>query len=175
MNHDDHVTLIEKGVPQGGIWADLGSGRGAFTLALAQCLGTESKIISVDIDRRALDVQKTRFAAEFPDNEVEFLVADFTKKLDLPALDGILMANALHFVQDKAPVVRQIRGLLKAGGRLVLVEYDTDDATTYVPYPLSYDTWSKLATDCGFAHTMKLASRPSSNMGHIYSALSENE
>jgi ubiquinone/menaquinone biosynthesis C-methylase UbiE len=175
MNHTDHVNLIQKGIPQGGIWADLGSGRGAFTLALADCLGTDSKIYSVDIDRRSLETQKTRMAAQFPDNAVEFLLADFTKKLDLPPLDGIVMANALHFVRDKVPVVKQLRALLKPGGHLVMVEYDTDSATAFVPYPFSYDTWSQLATVCGFVITSKLATRPSSNMGRIYSALSFND
>ena len=36
MDHNDHVLLLAKGIPtQGGVWADLGSGAGAFTLALA--------------------------------------------------------------------------------------------------------------------------------------------
>ena len=172
MNHEDHVTLIREGVPVGGIWADLGSGRGAFTLALAECLSTDSKIYSVDVDRRSLEVQETRMTAEFPDNEVEFIKADFTHPLKLPALDGILMANSLHFVREKKPVLKLVRELLKAAGRLVIVEYDTDKPTSYVPYPFSYETWAELAQECGFVRTTQLATRPSSNMGQIYSALS---
>jgi ubiquinone/menaquinone biosynthesis C-methylase UbiE len=175
MNHTDHVNLIRDGVPAGGIWADLGSGRGAFTLALAECLGTDSEIYSVDLDRRALDMQKTHFATQFPDNAVAYLQADFTHLLKLPALDGIVMANSLHFVREKKPVLKQIRDLLKPEGRLVLVEYDTDKATSYVPYPFSYETWEVLAADCGFVETQQLATRPSSNMGGIYSALSLRE
>lgn len=172
MNHTDHVNLIRQGVEAGGIWADLGSGRGAFTLALADCLGTDGKIYSIDIDRRSLEVQKTRMAAEFPDNKVEFLQADFTHPLDLPKLDGVIMANSLHFVREKKPVLAQIHTLLKAEGRLVIVEYDTDKPNSYVPYPFSYETWEKLASDNGFSQTQQLATRPSSNMGRIYSACS---
>jgi ubiquinone/menaquinone biosynthesis C-methylase UbiE len=172
MNHEDHVRLIRDGVPAGGNWADLGSGRGAFTLALAECLGTDSKIYSVDVDQRSLDVQATRMAAEFPDNEVEFIKADFTHALKLPKLDGIVMANSLHFVREKQPVLKQLRELLKVDGRLVIVEYDTDKPISYVPYPFSYETWAELAQECGFVRTTKLATRPSSNMGQIYSALS---
>lgn len=171
MNHTDHVNLIREGIAEGGIWADLGSGRGAFTLALADCLGTDSKIYSVDIDRRALDVQKIRMAAEFPDNVVDYLQADFTHVLKLLALDGIVMANSLHFVRDKKPVLNLIHDLLKPTGHLVMVEYDTDKSTSYVPYPFSYETWQELATECEFAKTTQLATRPSRNMGQIYSAL----
>ena len=172
MNHRDHVNLIQKGISTGGIWADFGSGRGAFTLALAECLGTDSTIYSVDKNRRALDAQKSQMQRQFPDNGVEYIAADFTETLDLPDLDGVVMANSLHFVQDKTATLEQILTLLKPEGCLVIVEYDTDRPNAYVPYPFSYPTWEKLAATSGFAKTTPLATRPSRNMGRIYSALS---
>jgi ubiquinone/menaquinone biosynthesis C-methylase UbiE len=49
MNHADHVALLRAGVPgPGGVWADLGSGAGAFTLALADLIGPTGQIYSVD-------------------------------------------------------------------------------------------------------------------------------
>ncbi|HTD19791.1 MAG TPA: class I SAM-dependent methyltransferase, partial [Ktedonobacteraceae bacterium] len=59
MNHEDHVRLLRKGIAEpGGAWADFGSGTGAFTLALADLLGTEGSIYSVDKDRGALKEQE---------------------------------------------------------------------------------------------------------------------
>ena len=55
MNHRDHVNLLRRGVPEpGGVWADLGSGAGAFTLALAELVGPGAEIYAVDKDRGAL-------------------------------------------------------------------------------------------------------------------------
>ena len=55
MNHQDHVNLIKAGItPTDGIWADLGSGTGAFTLALAELLEQDGTIYSVDKDGGAL-------------------------------------------------------------------------------------------------------------------------
>lgn len=172
MNHQDHVNLIKKGIPTDGTWADLGSGRGAFTLALAECLGTDSHIYSVDVDRRALTHQETKMVAEFPDNQVTYLKGDFTCKLELPPLDGIIMANSLHFIQDKLTVVQQIRSYLKAEGRLIMVEYDTAQGNYAVPYPMTFSMWSELASEAGFSQTELLATRPSRFMGSFFSAMS---
>ncbi len=55
MTHDDHVALLRGGIPgPGGVWADLGAGSGAFTLALAEQLGPSAEIYAVDADERAL-------------------------------------------------------------------------------------------------------------------------
>lgn len=175
MNHSDHVELIRAGIPSGSpvdIWADFGSGGGAFTLALADLLDAGAAIISVDRDSRALREQQAAMQTRFPDRHVTYRAADFTQRLDLPPLDGVLMANSLHFVRDKAAVLALVRGYLKPDGRLILVEYNADRGNTRVPYPLSMATWVKLAADSGFKATRQLSARPSRFLSEIYSALS---
>jgi len=130
-------------------------------------------IHSVDRDRRSLSDQARALRAAFPDIDAHFHEAEFTRPLDLPPLDGIVMANALHFVADQRPVVALLRTYLKPGGRFVLVEYDTDHGNRWVPYPLSYPKWENLARASGFQTTRLLASRPSRFLGAIYAALSE--
>ncbi len=173
MDHRDHVALIRDGVEGGGTaWADLGSGEGAFTLALADLLGPGGSIVSVDRDRGALLAQERLLREMFPRVALAPLVADFGRPMELPPLDGIVMANSLHFSGDKLAVLRLVRGYLRPSGRLVLVEYDTDHGNFWVPHPLSYATWEPLAREAGFRETRRLASVPSRFLGSIYSALS---
>jgi SAM-dependent methyltransferase len=172
MDHRDHVGLIRPGVEGAGpTWADLGSGGGAFTLALADLLGPGSTIHSVDRDAGALREQATALA-RFSEVAVRQIVGDFTQPLALPELDGIVMANSLHFVRDKLPVVERIIGHLKPGGRFVLVEYDADRGNPWVPHPLSFGTWTVLAADAGLRDTKRIATVPSRFLGSIYSAVS---
>jgi len=173
MNHEDHVNLLRQGIPdQGGIWADLGSGTGAFTLALADLLGTSASIYSVDRDKSALKEQERTMRTRFPTIAVHYINADFTRRLDFPPLNGIVMANSLHFVREKNAIVQLIRSYLRPGGRLILVEYNSDRGNMWVPYPFSYNTWETLARHNGFADIRLLATRPSRFFGEIYSALS---
>jgi SAM-dependent methyltransferase len=174
MDHPDHVNLLRNGVPApGGVWADFGSGRGAFTLALAELIGPGGEIYSIDRDREALRDQERLISSRFPEREsrnTHTLAADFTRPVDLPPLDGIVMANALHFHREKLAILRLLRGYLRTGGRLLLVEYNTDRGNIWVPHPLSFRTWEKLAAQAGFQKTRLLAARPSRFMGEIYSA-----
>jgi SAM-dependent methyltransferase len=171
MNHHDHVALIKEGVVNG-TWADLGAGTGAFTLALADCLGAGGVIYAVDKDRRALDEQKRIMQRDFPTITTHYMTADFTRKLDLPMLDGIVMANSLHFHREKNSVLQLVRSYLKPNGRLILVEYNTDKGNTWVPYPLSFGAWEKLAQQNGFLQTKLLNAYPSRFLGEIFSAVS---
>jgi ubiquinone/menaquinone biosynthesis C-methylase UbiE len=165
LKHSDLVALIEGGVGQGGgAWADLGAGEGAFTRALADVAGPDAHIVAVDRDRGALRGLASRF---------ETRVADFTQPLDLRDLDGVVMANSLHFVRDKQPVLEAVRGMLKPDGRLIVVEYGTDSGNRWVPYPFSYPTWETMAARAGFRNTKLLKTVPSRWLGSMYSAVSE--
>src|SRR5215216_3058591 len=97
MNHNDHVVLLRDGVA-GKVWADLGSGSGAFTLALADLLGPTGEIYSIDQNASSLREQERAMRAQFPAVNVHYLPTDFTRPLTLPPLDGIVMANSLHFL-----------------------------------------------------------------------------
>src|ERR1700726_2719124 len=120
MDRADLVALLRDGVTaKGGRWADLGAGDGAFTFALADLLGPGAQITAVDRDSGSMK----RLASAAAGAPIETVVADFTRPLKLAGLDGVVMANSLHFVRDKAPVLAAVRDMLRPGGTLIMVEY----------------------------------------------------
>jgi ubiquinone/menaquinone biosynthesis C-methylase UbiE len=167
----ENSTWWPHGAPRG-VWADFGSGRGAFTLALADHLGPAGIIYSVDRDSNELAQQERLLSSRFPQVTVHYLAADFTHPLILPPLDGIIMANALHFSRQKEQLVRRVKSCLRPGGRFLLIEYNTDRGNPWVPHPLSFATWQKLAPEIGFQNTELLQTVPSSFLGEFYSAVS---
>jgi SAM-dependent methyltransferase len=173
VNHADLVDLLRGGVTnQGGRWADLGAGEGAFTLALADLLGPGAQITAVDRDGGAIRGLATEMGRRFPAIRIDVVIADFTRPLALSDLDGVVMANSLHFVRDKAPVLERVRSMLHPGGTLILVEYGADRGNPWVPHPISYGRWEDLAAQTGFQKTRMLHSVPSRHLGSIYSAVS---
>ena len=115
-------ALIEHGVAgQPGKWADLGCGDGVFTSALCTLLSEEAAIYAVDKDRRRLHQLENNIAESYPSAHVNTVRADFTRSLPLPPLDGIAMANSLHFVKRKPSIISQICEKLKPTGRFIVV------------------------------------------------------
>jgi ubiquinone/menaquinone biosynthesis C-methylase UbiE len=157
-------------VRPGETWLELGSGTGAFTLALADLLGTRGQIHSVDTDRPSLSAQADAVRSAFEGVRLNQRTADFTRPLGFSGMDGVLMANSLHFVKAKAPVLALVRSYLKPGGTFVLVEYDADRGNLWVPHPISWITWQAVAPAAGFSGTRLLGRVPSRFLNAIYAA-----
>lgn len=173
MDHNDHVDLIRGGIEGGTLtWADFGAGRGAFTLALAELLGPGAQIYAVDRDEVALRSNARALADAFPAVSVTHIAADFTRPLQLPPLDGIVMANSLHFQKDHQAALAAAAGHLRPGGSIVLVEYNIRRGNPAVPYPVNFERWTELAEAAGFSGTELLRRRPSRFLTEIYSAVS---
>lgn len=173
MDHRDHVFLLGKGAAKAGeVWADFGSGQGAFTFALAELLWPEGEIYSVDKDRRGLQRQEQAMVNRFPGLKVHYLERNFSQPIELPPLDGLVVANALHFYKKKDAIIQLLRSYLRSGGRFIVVEYNTDKGNHWVPHPFSYQSWRELADRNGLVRTEMLQTAPSSFLGEIYSAAS---
>jgi ubiquinone/menaquinone biosynthesis C-methylase UbiE len=161
------VALIRGGVPQaGGVWADLGAGTGNFTWALRDLLGSQGTIYALDRDHRAIERQRAAIAqAAEPGATIVPLQADFTHPLQLPSLDGVLMANALHFVRDQPAALALIAGYMRPGGRLLLIEYELKEALAWVPFPVPFERFQALAAQIGLASPTLVGTRRSPSSG----------
>jgi ubiquinone/menaquinone biosynthesis C-methylase UbiE len=125
------ATLRSQGSTR---WADLGAGDGTFTLALAESLQAGSIIHAVDRDGDSL----TRIPTRHHEVVITTHSADFTQfPWAFGKVDGILMANSLHFVANQPAFLRSCETHLSRPGCFLIVEYDTDVASPWVPYPIS--------------------------------------
>ncbi|MBL8063894.1 MAG: class I SAM-dependent methyltransferase [Anaerolineales bacterium] len=176
MDHHDHVNLIKPAnLDEGGSWADLGAGSGAFTFALREVAGSTASIHVVDKDRSSLSQLEREFQSRFGSIEnLHIHTGDFSRPLDLPPLDGVIAANSLHYFKNKVKVLQHIKSLLKPGGKLIVIEYNVDSGNPWVPYPFSFPTFRKLALDSGFAEPRLLATHPSRFLREFYSALNHS-
>lgn len=168
-------NLIVGGIDKaGGVWADFGSGTGIFTRELRGLLGPSCTLYSVERRQRDLDEQRRLFEQAYPGTDIHYLQADFTQPLSLPPLDGVVMANALHFVrfeQQAAVLGRIVSYLRRPGGRFILVEYNARSGNPWVPYPIDEESFKLLAEQAGLSEPVMLAAVPSRFLREMYAAL----
>lgn len=172
MEIQEAIDLLRDAVGKSqGAWADLGAGTGTFTRALAALLDAGSTIYAVDEDAGAV-----RALGELPgdgDTRIVPVRANFTRPLELPGLgsaqlDGILLANALHFVRDATGTLTRLAQMVRGGGRVIVVEYDRRLSSPWVPHPIPVARWPKLAGASGLIDATVTATRPSMYSGILY-------
>jgi len=146
-------------------WFDLGCGSGLFSNALIGLLPEGSFIYAID-----------KQLATFNNRQIKFQKLDFIKdQLPNLSVDGILMANSLHYVKDKLPFLIKIKKLLSTKGVFLLVDYDTETSNQWIPHPISFRAAKNLFKELGFDDVYKINERLSIfNEGSIYSAVFYN-
>jgi SAM-dependent methyltransferase len=185
MNLTDATSLISSGVPpEARTWADIGAGTGMFTRALGEVLNKICPPIPAPADNQLKPISSTANAYKetanariyavdksphalwdlpVPDGVEVFVVeGDFNKTLDLPMLDGIVMANALHYAKDPVFTLNNILQHLNPQGTFILVEYETEiPHTPWVPYPVSFRKFESLCRETGMRPPDLLGKVPS--------------
>jgi hypothetical protein len=154
------IAMLAPGVEAIGptAWADLGCGDGTFTLALASLLAPGSTIHAMDRDASRLRRVPTACGGV----RIERHAGDFT---DLPwpfaGVDGILMANALHYVADQPAFLRACAAQPPRPPRFLIVEYDLERANRWVPFPVGRARLATVFAAAGYRSIRMLGSRAS--------------
>lgn len=167
METHEAIALIKEGTgtaaPQ--TWADLGCGAGTFTFALAELLPPGSCIYAVDTMQQKLSSPRK-------DIEIIFQKADFEKDdLQLPLLNGILMANSLHYIKNQLNFVEKTNRFFKEERKIVIVEYDNMSANRWVPFPVDYSDLKALLLRAGYKNISKIGERNAVYGRKMYAAL----
>lgn len=174
MTIQEAIILLQNkniDIDKKNVWADLGCGSGLFTYALASLLNDESIIYAID-----KNISSFKNISSMKGVTINTIELNFENdELPFGNLDGILMANSLHFVKDKKSFLERIKKFLNDKNCFLIVEYDTEISNHWVPYPISFLSLKKLFNDAGYTSVIKISDRPSAfNRGNLYSVMINN-
>jgi SAM-dependent methyltransferase len=100
---------------------DVGCGRGGPGLWVTAA--TMARLTGIDIAENALSAARDR--ADAMGVEADFRVGSFESTgLESDVADAVMSVDALLFAPDKEAAVRELRRILRTGGRLVLTSWD---------------------------------------------------
>jgi ubiquinone/menaquinone biosynthesis C-methylase UbiE len=104
--------------------ADLGSGTGYFTGRLGRAVSPGGRVYAVDVDADVQEELRERMTEESVDN-VEIVMASFDdSKLPDASVDLVLTVSTFHHFEDRPVYFRNLKRVLREGGRVAVIEYD---------------------------------------------------
>jgi ubiquinone/menaquinone biosynthesis C-methylase UbiE len=118
-------VLDAIGVRPGMTVAEIGAGRGRYTVQLAVRVGPDGKVYAEDIDAAALDYLRQRCRRWGLKNVTPVLGEVSDPKLPAGRLDLIWIVSSYHHFDDPVALLRRARSALKADGTLAIGEWIT--------------------------------------------------
>ena len=150
-------------LPQGITFLDLGCGQGNYSLAAASLIGPTGVVYAVDLWEEGIAALKERAAREGRANLKPLAAGGGPGPHGEPSVDVGLMATVLHDLVEAgtaAGALAEVTRVIKAGGRLAIVEFDKIDGPPGPPRHIRLDPAEveALVAPYGFARqqTVKL-------------------
>lgn len=136
------VLKLEKGQTV----CDFGAGNGYFSLKMARRVGSEGKVLCVDIQPQMLELLRRRARAQKVTNIEPILCTETDPKLPANSIDLLIMVDVYHEISNPIPVMAGIHKAMKKDGRVVLVEYRGEDPSIPIK-PLHRTTVKQMASE----------------------------
>lgn len=137
MFSDPQKNIEQLGVDPGTKVADLGSGAGFYSLALAKAVGPQGRVFAVDVQQELLTKLKTEALHHYLEN-IEVIWGDVDEphgsRLEDASVDRVLVTNTLFQVDHKDILAKEAFRILKPKGRALLVDW-TDSFGGLGPHP----------------------------------------
>lgn len=117
--------VVERlGLKPGSVVADIGAGTGFFTLPFARAVEPEGIVWAVDVQPEMLRLLRQKLQSEGGTGDVRQVEGD-AARTGLPdaACDVAFLANLWHELDDHGAVLAEMRRILRAGGRIAILDW----------------------------------------------------
>ena len=103
--------------------ADVGAGTGYFEPWLSRAVGESGTVLALDVEPDMVRYLNERAAREHLANVRPALAAMDDPKLPAGAVDRVLIVDTWHHIPDREAYAAKLRGGLKVGGRVFVVDF----------------------------------------------------
>ena len=120
--HQRPRKFLGELVKSGMTTADIGCGLGFYTVEIARMVGEEGRVTAVDFQPKMLGITGRKVRKAGISERVEIVQCRQDDIVVTGRFDFVLSMWVVHEVTDRERFFRQIRGILKPGGKFLLAE-----------------------------------------------------
>lgn len=143
-------VMDAMGVKPGMIIGEVGAGNGRYAVKMAERVGPTGKIYANDISPGKIDYLNRRCKREGITN-IETIRGTVTDpKLPEGKMDIVYLINTYHHLDKPVELMKNIIPALKPGGRLVLIEHETEKSGDMDGHSTPQKTVLKQVQEAGF-------------------------
>jgi predicted methyltransferase len=121
-------------ITAGSAVADVGAGRGYFTLRLAERVGAQGRVYAVDIDDANLTRLRERAERDNLKQVVTIHSTASDPRIGAASVDVILVVNAYHEMRDFDAMLQGFLRGLKPGGLLAIIDEEAPEGRPRADY-----------------------------------------
>ncbi len=154
--HQKPAQVIDAlGLKRGMAVADLGAGSGYFSRRFVEAVTETGKVYVIDVEPEMLAAAKESLEHLHIPYTAEFILArPDDPKLPLESVDLIFVCNTYHHLEDRAAYFANVKGTLKTGGRVAIVDFYHDERSGNIGFPrrhlVAQDTVVEEMTKAGY-------------------------
>jgi ubiquinone/menaquinone biosynthesis C-methylase UbiE len=116
------AKIVGPYIQKGNTVIDMGCGPGYFTIDMAKMVGSEGRVIAVDIQVKMLERVRKKAQKYAVAERIDFYKADDTHIRLNQKADFILAFYMIHEVPDMTHMLKELKSLLNIGGKILAVE-----------------------------------------------------
>lgn len=116
------VKILKPYIDIGMTALDVGCGPGFFTLDMAEMVSATGTVIAADLQEGMLQILKNKIKDTSLDGRIEFHQCQSDKIGVTKKVDFVLAFYMVHETPDKVAFFKEIKAILKPGGKVLVVE-----------------------------------------------------
>lgn len=114
-------------IAQGMTVADIGAGTGYFAIPMARAVGTQGKVLAVDVSEQMLQYLREKLSQPDGPKNIELSEAEATSSgLSTASCDLVFYGNVWHEIEDHLQALREASRLLRPEGRIAILDWSPD-------------------------------------------------
>ncbi|MBX7165723.1 MAG: methyltransferase domain-containing protein [Pirellulales bacterium] len=149
-----HEIVAACKLQPGQVVADVGAGTGLFTLLMARAVGSEGKVLAVDIAEEFLEHIQNKAREAQLDNVTTVLCKQDSAELAPASVDVVFVCDTYHHFEFPFRTLQSLHRALRPGGRLIVIDFrkvageSTEFVMQHVRAP--QDVFEQEIADSGF-------------------------
>jgi len=151
----DDKIIQKLGIKPGQQIADLGCGKGNYSIRFSGLVGDSGMVYAADVNSRSLHTLQTKIRKQGLEKKITIVLADVSSSnLHDNSIDILFSKSAFHHFTEPVKLFSDLKKSLRPGGKIIIIDYkDNSGLISKLGHCSSRTKIDSVMKDAGFSRT----------------------